>query len=311
MSTLSASAPAAVFHAMRPLLFTVAYEITGSASEADDVVQDAFLRWSEVDHGEVRDARAYLVQVVTRQALNRLRTIRRRREDYVGTWLPEPLLTSEDALEDAQLSESVSLAMMVVLDSLTPLQRAVFVLREVFEFRHEEIAETLGKSAAAIRQIAHRARERVRERRPPLRPPTAREVEVARKFMEASATGDVQGLLALLAPDAVLLSDGGGKKRAALLPLRGPAAICRFVTGVRPLIEGELRLEYRMVNAMPAALVYVDDALDSVVILELGADEIRRIYFVRNPDKLRGLHEPRRLSRRPSSKPSEPPPSIA
>lgn len=301
MSVPLASGPAAVFHSMRPLLFTVAYEITGSASEADDVVQDAFLRWAEVDHEQVRDPRSYLVQVVTRQALNRLRAIQRRREDYVGTWLPEPLLMTEDALADTQLSESVSLAMMVVLDSLTPMQRAVFVLREVFEFPHEEIAETLGKSPVAIRQIAHRARARVRDRRPPLRPPTSQELEVARKFMEASATGDLQGLLSLLAPDAVLLSDGGGKKRAALLPLHGADAIGRFLMGIRTRIEGDLQLEYRTVNAAPATLVHLDEELDSVLILELGADGIRRIYFVRNPDKLRGLREPRRLARKPTA----------
>lgn len=190
---------------------------------------------------------------------------------------------------------------VVVLDSLTPMQRAVFVLREVFEFPHEEIAETLGKSPVAIRQIAHRARARVRDRRPPLRPPTSQELEVARKFMEASATGDLQGLLSLLAPDAVLLSDGGGKKRAALLPLHGADAIGRFLMGIRTRIEGDLQLEYRTVNAAPATLVHLDEELDSVLILELGADGIRRIYFVRNPDKLRGLREPRRLARKPTA----------
>jgi RNA polymerase sigma-70 factor (ECF subfamily) len=155
------------FVAHRSLLFTVAYELLGSAADAEDVLQESWLRWADVDQALVRDPRAYLVRTVTRQALNRLRTLSRSREEYVGEWLPEPLLTSPDVAEDVELAESVSIAMLTVLETLAPTERAVFVLREVFEMPYEEIAEAVGKSVGAVRQIARRAREHVAARRPP------------------------------------------------------------------------------------------------------------------------------------------------
>src|SRR3984957_1644491 len=205
----------------RGLLFTVAYEMLGSAADAEDVVQETWLRWANVDQLEVRDPRAYLVRIVTRQALNRLRTVSRRREEYVGEWLPEPLLTSPDVAEDAEFAESVSIAMLTGLETLGPAERAVFVLHEVFETPYDEIAEILGKTPVAIRQIAHRAREHVAARRPRMQVDQAEQEAVLERFVAAATGGDIKGLLELLAPDVVLIADGGGLVAAARKPLRG------------------------------------------------------------------------------------------
>src|ERR1700692_2878078 len=205
----------------RGLLFTVAYEMLGSAVDAEDVVQETWLRWADVDHAVVHDARAYLVRMVTRQALNRLRTVSRQREDYVGEWLPEPLLTGPDVAEDAELAENVSIAMLTVLETLGPAERAVFVLHEVFETPYEEIAEVVAKTPAAVRQIAHRAREHVAARRPRMQVGRAQQEAALEKFIAAVTSGDVQGLMEVLAPELVLIADGGGLVRAARKPLVG------------------------------------------------------------------------------------------
>src|SRR5918992_3791285 len=194
----------------RSLLFTVAYEMLGSAADAEDVVQETWLRWAGVDRSEIRDPRAYLVQIVTRKALDRLRTLSRRREEYVGEWLPEPLLTSPDVADDVELAESVSIAMLTVLEALTPVERAVFVLREVFDAPYDEIADAVGKTAAAVRQIAHRARQHVAARRPRMRVSRVEQQQVVDRFLAALSTGDVQGLMDVLAPDVVLVADSGG-----------------------------------------------------------------------------------------------------
>ena len=211
------------FVAHRNLLFTVAYEMLGSAADAEDVLQETWLRWAGVDLGTVRDQRAYLVKITTRQALSRLRTLGRRKESYVGPWLPEPLLTAPDVAEDVELADSVSMAMLLVLETLTPTERAVFVLREVFGLGYDEIAEAVGKSPAAVRQIAHRARAHVAARRPARGRVCRRDAQRARGVPRAIETGDLQGLLDMLAPDAVLLTDGGGVKHAAVRPIAGPA----------------------------------------------------------------------------------------
>src|SRR5437868_2140932 len=209
------------FVTYRNLLFTVAYEMLGSAADAEDVLQETWLRWADVDLGAVRDQRAYLVRITTRQALSRLRTLRRRRESYVGPWLPEPLLTAPDVAEDAELADSVSMAMLLVLETLTPVERAVFVLREVFDLEYAEITEAVGKSPAAVRQIAHRARAHVAARRPRgvVSPAETRGALTA--FQRAVETGDLQRLLDILAPDVVFLGDGGGVVQAALAPVVG------------------------------------------------------------------------------------------
>ena len=217
------------FVSHRSLLFTVAYEMLGSAADAEDVVQETWLRWADVDQAEVRDPRAYLVRVVTRQALNRLRSVSRRREEYVGEWLPEPLLTSPDVAEDAELAENVSIAMLTVLETLGPAERAVFVLHEVFETPYDDIAEAVGKSPAAVRQIGHRARQHVAARRPRMQVNRAQQQAVVEKFMAAIATGDMQGLVELLAPDVVLIADGGGQVAAARKPITGAEKIVAFL----------------------------------------------------------------------------------
>src|SRR5580692_4371151 len=197
------------FLAHRNLLFTVAYEMLGSAADAEDVLQETWLRWAGVDLGIVRDQRAYLVRITTRQALTRLRTLGRRQESYVGAWLPEPLLTAPDVAEDVELAESVSMAMLLVLETLTPTERAVFVLRDVFDLEYDEIADAVAKSPAAVRQIAHRARAHVAARRPRGVVSAAETRDALEAFQRAIETGDLQRLLDILAPDVVLLGDGG------------------------------------------------------------------------------------------------------
>src|SRR4051812_926172 len=203
----------------RSLLFTVAYEMLGSAADAEDVVQETWLRWAEADQSKVLDPRAYLVRIVTRQALNRLRTLARRREDYVGEWLPEPLQTAPDVADDVELAESVSMAMLTVLETLTPTERAVFVLREVFELPFDEIAAATGKTSAAVRQVAHRARSHVAARRPRVDVDRIEQQEAVARFLAALQTGDLQGLMDTLAPDAVLIADGGGVVTAVRQPV--------------------------------------------------------------------------------------------
>src|ERR687894_2114085 len=212
------------FVAHRGLLFTVAYEMLGSAADAEDVVQETWLRWADLDaaaRADVRDPRAYLVRIVTRQALNRLRTLVRRREEYVGEWLPEPLLIGPDVAEDVELAESVSIAMLTVLETLGPAERAVFVLREVFDVPYDEIAEAVGKSSAAVRQIAHRARDHVAARHPRVSVSRTEQQQVVERFLAALTTGDVQGLMDVLAPDVVLVSDSGGLVPAVRRPIEG------------------------------------------------------------------------------------------
>ena len=223
------------FVAHRSLLFTVAYEMLGSAADAEDVVQETWLRWADVDdatRAEVRDARSYLVRIVTRQALNRMRTLARRREEYVGEWLPEPLLTSPDVAEDVELAESLSIAVLAVLETLVPTERAVFVLREVFDVPYEEIAEAVGKSPAAVRQIARRARQHVAARRPRMTVSRDEQQKVVERFLAALTTGDVHGLMDVLAPDVVVVGDGGGLAPTVRRPVTGrervASAMARF-----------------------------------------------------------------------------------
>jgi RNA polymerase sigma-70 factor (ECF subfamily) len=213
----------------RGLLFTVAYEMLGSAADAEDVLQESWLRWADVDRSRVRDPRSYLIRVVTRQALNRMRRLSRSREDYVGEWLPEPLLTSPDVAEDVELAESVSIAMLTVLETLGPTERAVFVLREVFEMPYGEIAEAIGKPAATVRQIARRAREHLADRRPRVQVSYLEQQAVMEQFLAALRTGQLQELMGVLAPDVVLIADGGGLATAALAPVHGAGQVARVL----------------------------------------------------------------------------------
>ncbi|HEX5997745.1 MAG TPA: RNA polymerase sigma-70 factor [Jiangellales bacterium] len=274
------------FVAHRNLLFTVAYELLGSAADAEDVLQETWLRWVKVDVGQVRDERAYLVRITTRQSLNRLRTMRRRKEAYVGPWLPEPLLTAPDVSEDVELAESVSMAMMLVLETLSPTERAVFVLREVFDFSYDEIAAAVDRSPAAVRQIAHRARQHVEARRPRVVVSPSEARAALEAFQRAVETRDLQGLLDVLAPDAVLVSDGGGVKQAALRPIIGADKVVRFIVGVLDKANGALTAGLAVVNGNPALVVRQDGEIDGVMAVRVEDTRITGLYYVRNPEKL-------------------------
>ncbi|TDD37289.1 RNA polymerase sigma-70 factor [Actinomadura sp. KC06] len=274
------------FIAHRNLLFTVAYELLGSAADAEDVLQETWLRWTKVDLATVRDRRAYLVRITTRQALTRLRTLGRRKETYVGPWLPEPLLTAPDVAEDVELAESVSMAMMLVLETLTPLERAVFVLREVFDFGYDEIAGAVEKNPAAVRQIAHRARAHVAARRPRGAASPDETRGALEAFQRALETGDVQTLLDVLAPDVVVIGDGGGVKQAVLQPVVGADKAARLFTGGLAKVDAVLTVEPVQINGGPALLLRLDGELDGVLAMRFDDGLVSGCYYVRNPEKL-------------------------
>ncbi|OBG89751.1 RNA polymerase subunit sigma-24 [Mycobacterium sp. E802] len=274
-----------IFAHHRPLLFTLAYEILGSAADAEDVVQDSYLRWIKADG--VTYPHAYLVQIVTRGALNALRTSKRRREDYVGSWLPEPIQTTPDVSEDAILAESVSMAMLLVLETLSPDERVVFVLNEVFGFSHPEIARVLGKSDATVRQIAHRAREHVQARRRRFTPDAHLARTTVTTFLHAAHTGDIDGLIAVLAPEVVALSDGGGYVSAARRPIVGPQRVAQFMAGLAQGSMAGFDISFDSYNSLPAVLFSRAGALDSVLLIEVTDGLISALYAMRNPDKLR------------------------
>ncbi|MEV5652577.1 RNA polymerase sigma factor SigJ [Nocardia sp. NPDC052254] len=289
------------FTLLRPLLFTIVYEILGSATDSDDVLQDSYLRWAAVDLTTVRDTKSYLARLVTRQALNALRAGARRREDYIGPWLPEPLLLDErDPAADLVLAESVSMAMLVLLETLTPDERAVFVLREVFGFDYDEVAAAVGKSVAAARQVAHRAREHVQARRQRFTPADAATVErITGQFMAAVSTGDTQGLLALLAPNATWTADSGGKAVAVRRPVVGAENVAHYLMRLFRKLGStpELRIETINCNHTPALAVHRDGRLESVYLIEMAGDRIANFYAIRNPDKLLAATVPHRISR--------------
>ncbi|MFC6599979.1 RNA polymerase sigma-70 factor [Kitasatospora paranensis] len=287
----------AAFVAHRNLLFTVAYEMLGSAADAEDVLQETWLRWAGVDLDTVREQRAYLVRITTRQALTRLRTLGRRKESYVGSWLPEPLLTTPDVAEDVELADSVSMAMLLVLETLAPTERAVFVLREVFDVGYDEIAEAVDKSPAAVRQIAHRARAHVAARRPRgvVSPDESRDALVA--FRRAVETGDLQGLVDILAPDVVLLGDGGGIKQAVLRPVVGADKVARLLAGGLGRITATTSLVPAQVNGHPALILRLDGVLDTVVAVRIDDGLVTGLYAVRNPEKLSRMERETALRR--------------
>jgi RNA polymerase sigma-70 factor (TIGR02957 family) len=274
------------FVALRNLLFTVAYELLGSAADAEDVLQETWLRWVKVDLGQVRDQRAYLVRLTTRQSLNRLRTMRRRKEAYVGPWLPEPLLTAPDVAQDVELAESVSIALMLVLETLSPTERAVFVLREAFDVSYDEIAAAVDKSPAAVRQIAHRARQHVDARRPREVVSPSETRAALESLQRALETGDPQGLLDVLASEVVLVSDGGGVKQAALRPIIGAEKVVRYFAGGYGKTEGTLTGDPTVVNGNPALLLRLDGKIDGVMAIRVEDARITGVYYVRNPEKL-------------------------
>jgi RNA polymerase sigma-70 factor (TIGR02957 family) len=286
MSEQATNPATEAFVAHRNLLFTVAYEMLGSAADAEDVLQEAWLRWVNVDLAGVRDQRAYLVRITTRQSLNRLRTMKRRKETYVGPWLPEPLLTAPDLTENIELAESLSMALMLVLETLSPTERAVFVLREAFDLSYDEIAAAVDKSPAAVRQIAHRARQHVSARRPrELVSPAETRVALA-SFQRALETGDLQSLFDVLAPEVVLVADGGGVKQAALRPIIGADKVVRFMVGGLGKNELPVTVAAAVVNGSPALVVRLDGEIDGVMAIRVEDARITGLYYVRNPEKL-------------------------
>ncbi|NUS64276.1 MAG: RNA polymerase sigma-70 factor [Saccharothrix sp.] len=284
------------FVAHRNLLFTVAYEMLGSAADAEDVLQETWLRWVAVDLDTVRDRRAYLVRIATRQALNRLRALGRRKESYVGPWLPEPLLTSPDVAEDVELADSVSMAMLLVLETLAPTERAVFVLRDVFDLGYDEIAEAVDKTPAAVRQIAHRARAHVAARRPRGSASPAATRDAIQAFQRAVETGDLQGLLDVLAPDVVFLGDGGGVVQAVLRPVVGADKVARVLAAsLGTIAKGSLRPV--QVNGHPALILRFDGEIDTVVAMRVDNGLVTGLYAVRNPEKLSHIRHETALGR--------------
>jgi RNA polymerase sigma-70 factor (ECF subfamily) len=281
------------FVAHRNLLFTVAYEMLGSAADAEDVLQETWLRWAGVDLDTVENQRAYLVRITTRQALTRMRTLGRRKESYLGPWLPEPLLTAPDVAEDVELADSVSMAMLLVLETLTPAERAVFVLREVFDLEYDEIAGAVGKSPAAVRQIAHRARAHVAARRPHAVVTPAQTRDALEAFRRAAETGDLQSLLDTLAPDVVLLSDGGGVVPAALAPVAGAGTVARILGR----IAADASLQSAQVNGYPALIIRLNGEIDTVIAVRIDDGLITGLYAVRNPEKLSHMEQETTLRR--------------
>ncbi|GAA0473740.1 RNA polymerase sigma-70 factor [Streptomyces stramineus] len=282
------------FEAHRAVLTGVAYRMLGRVADAEDVVQEAWLRWSGADRADVRDARGYLVRITTRLALDRLRQVQSRREAYIGPWLPEPIATDfastvPDTAERAVLADSVSLAVLVVLEALSPLERAVFVLREAFGFPFAEIAVTLDRSEAAVRQLAGRARRHVEERRPRYAVDPAERRDLTERFLAAATGGSIGELMELLAPGVRLIGDSGGKSKAPLRVLESADKVGRFLIGVaqRGLPGAEFR--FLELNGAPAVLVLSQGRPDTVFSLEVSDGRITAVYVQRNPDKLTGL----------------------
>ncbi|MFC4560468.1 RNA polymerase sigma-70 factor [Nocardiopsis mangrovi] len=280
---------AAVFERNRGLLFSVAYDMLGSVADAEDCVQDTWIRWARDDRSGVADPKSYLVRIVVNVTLNRMRGTRSRRETYVGPWLPEPLVTAPDVADRVELADTVSFAMLVVLETLAPVERAVFVLREVFGLPHAEIAEAVGRTEAAVRQVAHRARERVHARRPRFPADAAEHRRLTEGFLAACADGDVDRLTAMLADDVEVVTDGGGRTRAALRPLSGAAKSARFLAAVSTHYTG-FRAEMTGVNGVPGIAMFDADAMPmAVAVLEARDGLITRVLVVRNPGKLQHL----------------------
>jgi len=283
------------FSEYRKLLFAIAYRLLGSAADAEDVVQDAWLKWSEADRSQVSDAKAYLARIVSNLAMDRLRSTQRQRETYVGPWLPEPILTEPDAAEDAAVADSVSMAMLVVLETLSPLERAVFVLKDVFDFSFTEIAEAVDRSEAAVRQALHRARNHIQARRPRFGTDRNTKRAVTERFFAATTGGDINQLMELLAPDVALWTDGGGKVRQAMRPIIGAEKVIRWLAGAasRPY-EGveisDMAPELVDINGAPGILIRGGGRILSTLTVDLDEEcRIVTIHNVANPDKLRAI----------------------
>jgi len=284
---------AAVFASVRPLLFSIAYRMLGSVADAEDIVQESYLRWQKASDAEVRSPRAYLTTIVTRLAINHLHSARVQRETYVGPWLPEPVMTGpgSDPSGTVELAESLSMAFLVLLERLSPIERAVFLLREVFDFEYSEIARVVDKTEANCRQIFARARKQVGASRQRFDASNEQTRRLVQGFTEAAQAGNMDGLLTLLAEDITLWADGGGKAPgAALKPIHGAAAVARFVIGVleRFVPEGSV-MRPAEINSQPGFLVYVSGHPLAALVFDVRGDRIHTIYAIGNPDKLQAL----------------------
>lgn len=279
------------FERHRPLLFSIAYRMLGSVADAEDVVQEAYLRWREVPETEVRSPRSYLSAAVTRLSINRLRSARVRREEYVGPWLPEPLPSdrAEEITEPTELDESLSMAFLVLLESLNPVERAVFLLREVFDYDYEEISRIVEKSEANCRQIARRARQAVAARRPRFERSPEQEERLTRQFLEACTSGDMEGLVGMLSEDVILWSDGGGKVAAAPYPIHGPERVARFLLGVLRMVPPGFYARPARINGGPGVVGYVNGNPTSVVALDVAGGRLKGVRIIVNPEKLRAV----------------------
>ncbi|MFI2205263.1 RNA polymerase sigma-70 factor [Streptomyces sp. NPDC020192] len=291
---MSADTATDVFEEHRHLLMGVAYRMLGRVADAEDVVQDAWLRWSGVDRAEVREPAAYLVRITTRLAIDRLHQVRTRGEAYVGPWLPEPYVTESgdtapDAADRVLLDDSVSFAVLVVLESLSPLERAVFVLREAFGYPYAEIASLLDRGEAAVRQLAGRARRHVDERRPRYEVDPAQRRELTERFLAAASEGDLDGLMALLAPDVRLVGDSGGKVKTPVRIVHTADKVGRFLAATVPQAPAGMSYRFVEANGGPAVLVMHGDQPDNLFQLEIADGRVTTVYIVRNPDKLRHL----------------------
>ncbi|MCX4556222.1 MULTISPECIES: RNA polymerase sigma-70 factor [Streptomyces] len=283
-----------VFEEHRPVLTGVAYRMLGRVADAEDVVQEAWLRWSGADRSDVREPRGYLVRVTTRLAIDRLRLAQSRKEAYVGPWLPEPYVTDfgatvPDTAEQAVLADSVSLAVLVVLESLSPLERAVFVLREAFGYPYADIAVTLDRSESAVRQLAGRARRHVEEKRPRYEVDPAEQRDLTERFLAAATEGDIDGLMSLLAPDVRLVGDSGGLAQAPLRVLESADKVGRFIAGISRKGVADASFRFLEVNGGPALVVLSGDKPDSVLQLDVVNGRIQCVYIIRNPEKLLSL----------------------
>ncbi|MEU1196188.1 RNA polymerase sigma-70 factor [Streptomyces sp. NPDC005813] len=280
-----------VFEEHRPLLTGVAYRMLGRVADAEDVVQEAWLRWSGADRSDVREPRGYLVRVTTRLAIDRLRQVQSRKEAYVGPWLPEPYVTHfadtvPDSAERAVLADSVSLAVLVVLESLSPLERAVFVLREAFGYPYADIAAVLDREEPAVRQLAGRARRHVDERRPRYEVDPAERRDLTERFLAAAADGDLEGLMAMLAPDVRLVGDSGGRSQAPLRVIESADKVGRFLHGAAKKGVPHVSFRFLEINGGPALVIMSGTKPDSVFQLDVVDGRIQCIYIMRNPEKL-------------------------
>lgn len=276
------------FNQHRPLLFSIAYRMLSSVMDAEDMVQETFLRWQQAAGADVRSPRSYLSTVVTRLCIDELRSARVRREEYIGPWLPEPLVT-DDVEENVALADSISMAFLVVLESLSPTERAAFLLREVFDYEYGEVARILDKSEASCRQLVHRARDHVSEHRPRFDATREEAEEIARRFLEAARTGDMEALIDMLAPDATLWSDGGGKVSAAINPVYGAEKVARFMIGINRKAPPNVTSRMITLNGQPGVISYTGDEPYVVAVAEIMDGKVCGIRAINNPDKLKRM----------------------